>query len=85
VELLLIRWLYADVRAFTVFKTFPLATCFVRMGVGYALSTSAAEGDSRHNVFCAWRRSSNLDPATVVSGYCTYLALRLQQKAIRNA
>jgi hypothetical protein len=37
-ELLVIRWMSADVRAFTVFKTFPLATCFVGLGLGFALS-----------------------------------------------
>jgi SAM-dependent methyltransferase len=36
-ELLVIRWYSADIRAFTVFKTFPLITCFVGMGVGFAL------------------------------------------------
>ncbi len=35
-ELLVIRWLSADFRAFTVFKTFPLVTCFVGLGLGYA-------------------------------------------------
>ncbi len=40
-ELLLIRWLAADIRAFSVFKTFPLATCFVGLGAGYALNSSA--------------------------------------------
>jgi SAM-dependent methyltransferase len=36
VELLAIRWLSADIRAFTVFKTFPLVACFIGFGVGYA-------------------------------------------------
>jgi SAM-dependent methyltransferase len=35
-ELLVIRWMSVDVRAFSVFKTFPLVTCFIGMGVGYA-------------------------------------------------
>ena len=38
VELLIIRWLSADIRAFTVFRTFPLITCFVGLGVGLAIS-----------------------------------------------
>ncbi len=37
VELLVIRWLCADIRAFTVFRTFPLITCFVGLGVGFAI------------------------------------------------
>ena len=37
VELLIIRWMSADIRAFTVFRTFPLVTCFVGLGVGFAL------------------------------------------------
>lgn len=36
-ELLVIRWFAADIRAFCVFKTFPLITCFVGLGLGYAL------------------------------------------------
>lgn len=35
-ELLIIRWMSADFRAFSVFKTFPLVTCFVGLGVGFA-------------------------------------------------
>jgi hypothetical protein len=37
VELLIIRWMSADIRAFTVFRTFPLISCFVGLGVGFAL------------------------------------------------
>ncbi len=37
VELLIIRWMSADIRAFTVFRTFPLVTCFVGLGIGFAL------------------------------------------------
>ena len=40
VELLAIRWLSADIRAFTVFKTFPLVACFIGFGVGYAKGNS---------------------------------------------
>lgn len=36
-ELLVIRWVTADVRAFSVLKSFPLATCCIGMGVGCAL------------------------------------------------
>ncbi|HEY9717013.1 MAG TPA: hypothetical protein V6C69_06075 [Trichormus sp.] len=36
-ELLIIRWMSSDMRAFTVFRTFPLITCFVGLGVGFAL------------------------------------------------
>jgi len=39
VELLIIRWISADIRAFTIFKTFPLVTCFVGLGVGMAIPT----------------------------------------------
>ncbi len=39
VELLIIRWISADIRAFTIFKTFPLVTCFVGLGVGMAMPT----------------------------------------------
>lgn len=35
-ELLVLRWLSGNYRAFTVFKTFPLAACFVGLGLGYA-------------------------------------------------
>lgn len=37
VELLFIRWMSSDFRAFTVFRTFPLISCFVGLGVGFAL------------------------------------------------
>ncbi len=40
VELLVIRWMSADIRAFTVFRTFPLVTCFVGLGVGFSLGRS---------------------------------------------
>lgn len=36
-ELLVIRWMSAEIRAFSIFKTFPLVTCFVGLGAGYAL------------------------------------------------
>ncbi len=36
-ELLIIRWMSADMRAFTIFRTFPLIACFVGLGVGFAL------------------------------------------------
>lgn len=36
IELLIIRWVSADIRAFSVFKTFPLVACFIGLGVGYA-------------------------------------------------
>lgn len=39
VELLIIRWLSADVRMFTVFRTFPLVTCFIGLGVGMAMKS----------------------------------------------
>lgn len=39
-ELLVIRWMSADIRAFTVFRTFPLITCFVGLGVGFSLNRS---------------------------------------------
>ncbi len=41
-ELLIIRWLSCDFIAFSVFKTFPLVTCFVGLGTG------VAKGESRH-------------------------------------
>ena len=37
-ELLIIRWLGADIRAFAVFQTFPLIVCFIGLGVGCALN-----------------------------------------------
>lgn len=37
VELLVIKWLSADIRAFTIFRNFPLVACFIGLGVGYAL------------------------------------------------
>lgn len=36
-ELLIIRWMSADIRAFIVFRTFPLVSCFVGFGTGFAL------------------------------------------------
>lgn len=42
VELLVIRWTSADVRAFTVLKGFPLAACFVGMGLGCASGNDRA-------------------------------------------
>lgn len=42
VELFVIRWTSVDVRAFTTFKFFPLATCFVGLGVGFALGRDVA-------------------------------------------
>lgn len=35
-ELLVIRWLSADIRAFSIFKTFPLVSCYVGLGLGLA-------------------------------------------------
>lgn len=40
-ELLIIRWMSADFRAFSVFKTFPLVTCFVGLGVGFAAKSDS--------------------------------------------
>lgn len=40
-ELLIIRWMSTDFRAFTVFKTFPLITCFVGLGAGFAINRDA--------------------------------------------
>lgn len=36
-ELFIVRWSSVDIRAFTTLKFFPLATCFVGLGVGFAL------------------------------------------------
>ncbi|HEY9785459.1 MAG TPA: hypothetical protein V6D17_08665 [Candidatus Obscuribacterales bacterium] len=38
-ELLVIRWMAADIQAFAIFKTFPLVACFVGLGVGCALGS----------------------------------------------
>jgi spermidine synthase len=38
-ELLVIRWVTADVRAFSVLKSFPLAACCIGLGAGCALPT----------------------------------------------
>jgi len=35
-ELLVIWWLSSDIRAFSVFRTFPLVACFVGLGLGFA-------------------------------------------------
>lgn len=37
-ELFIIHWLSADIRAFSLFKTFPLVSCFIGLGLGYANS-----------------------------------------------
>ncbi len=42
IELLVISWMSSDIRAFTVFKTFPLVTCFVGLGLGFSLGTDKA-------------------------------------------
>lgn len=39
-ELLVIRWMGGDIEAFSIFKTFPLVTCYVGLGVGCALGTN---------------------------------------------
>lgn len=36
-ELLAIRWLSSDIRAFSIFKSFPLVTFFVGLGYGFGL------------------------------------------------
>lgn len=41
-ELFAIRWLSADIRAFTVFKTFPLVACYIGFGLGYARKDPSA-------------------------------------------
>ncbi len=41
-ELLIIRWMSADIRALTIFRTFPLVTCFVGLGAGFALGSDRA-------------------------------------------
>jgi len=38
-ELLVIRWMSGDIEAFSIFKTFPLVTCYVGLGVGCALGS----------------------------------------------
>lgn len=38
VELLVIRWMSSDIRAFIVFRTFPLVACFIGFGTGFALA-----------------------------------------------
>lgn len=39
-ELLVIRWMSGDIEAFSIFKTFPLVTCYVGLGVGCALGSN---------------------------------------------
>lgn len=41
-ELLAIRWLSSEIRAFSIYKNFPLITCFVGLGGGFLL---ACHGD----------------------------------------
>jgi SAM-dependent methyltransferase len=36
-ELLIIRWMSADIRLFTLLRTFPLLACFIGLGTGFAL------------------------------------------------
>lgn len=38
-ELLIIRWMSADIRAFTVFKSFPLVAVYVGLGLGFAFGS----------------------------------------------
>ena len=42
VELLIIRWLCSDIRAFTVFRTFPLISCFVGLGIGFSIGKDSS-------------------------------------------
>jgi len=42
VELFCIRWMSADIRAFTTFRCFPLATCFIGLGLGCAQDNDRA-------------------------------------------
>jgi hypothetical protein len=37
-ELLAIRWLSSEIRAFSIYKNFPLITCFVGLGGGFLLA-----------------------------------------------
>ncbi|MBX9951558.1 MAG: hypothetical protein K2Y39_20475 [Candidatus Obscuribacterales bacterium] len=39
-ELFVIRWMGGDIEAFSIFKTFPLVTCYVGLGVGCALGNT---------------------------------------------
>lgn len=41
IELFAIRWICADIRAFTVLSTLPLIACFIGLGVGFALGRDA--------------------------------------------
>lgn len=41
-ELLIIRWMSVEYRAFSIFKTFPLVTCFVGLGIGFSSKTDRA-------------------------------------------
>jgi hypothetical protein len=47
-ELLIIRWMGGDIHAFSIFKTFPLVTCYVGLGVGCAL------GSEKHFRLLPW-------------------------------
>lgn len=40
-ELLIVRWFSAEIRAFSVLKAFPLATCFIGLGVGFLQADKA--------------------------------------------
>jgi len=40
-ELVIIRWLGAEIRAFSIFKNFPLIACYI--GLGYGLMTSSGK------------------------------------------
>ncbi|HMP54608.1 MAG TPA: hypothetical protein PKD05_23875, partial [Candidatus Melainabacteria bacterium] len=38
-ELLIIRWISADIRAFTVLKSMPLAACYIGLGLGFSFNS----------------------------------------------
>lgn len=38
-ELLIIRWISADIRAFTVLKSMPLAACYIGLGLGLSFNS----------------------------------------------
>ncbi len=49
-ELVVIRWLGSEIRAFSIYKNFPLIACYV--GLGFGFMRDAAAGENKKKLFC---------------------------------
>src|SRR5271163_4058300 len=42
-ELLIIRWMGCEIRAFSIYKNFPLISCFIGLGYGFVRAGSSSK------------------------------------------